>query len=125
MKEELSQLIQSSLETLVAQGDLPSDITPAIQIDRTRDKAHGDLASNIALTLAKAAGAPPRDVAAKICAALPDARFVEKTEIAGPGFINFFLSQDSNQAVVHKILDAGERFGHSDAGKGQKVQVVT
>ncbi|GHD33988.1 arginine--tRNA ligase [Parahalioglobus pacificus] len=123
MKEELSQLIQSSLETLVAQGDLPSDITPAIQIDRTRDKAHGDLASNIALTLAKAAGAPPRDVAAKICAALPDARFVEKTEIAGPGFINFFLSQDSNQAVVHKILDAGERFGHSDAGKGQKVQV--
>ena len=123
MKQQLSQLIQQALDSLVAQGELPGTITPRIQIDRTRDKSHGDLASNIALTLAKAAGKPPREIAAAICAALPEAGFVARTEIAGPGFINFFLSSDSNQDVIRRILDQGASFGSSNAGAGRKVQV--
>ena len=58
MKEELTRLIQQALDSLVEQGQLPADIQPQVQIDRTRDKTHGDLASNIALTLAKAAKRP-------------------------------------------------------------------
>ena len=71
MKEELSRLIQQALDALVAQDQLPADLAPAIKIDRTRDKAHGDLACNIALTLAKAAGRNPRELAGLICEALP------------------------------------------------------
>ena len=123
MKQQLSQLIQRALDSLVAAGTLPDTIEPRIQIDRTRDKSHGDLATNIALTLAKAAGKPPRDIAAAICAALPEADFVQKTEIAGPGFINFFLSGSSNQAVIQRILEQGAKFGSSNEGEGRKVQV--
>jgi arginyl-tRNA synthetase len=123
MKQQLSQLIQDALNTLVAQGDLPDSIAPKIQIDRTRDNSHGDLASNIALTLAKAAGKPPRDIAAAICAALPAADFLDRTEIAGPGFINFFLNSQSSQAVVRRVLEQAANFGRSNAGQGRKVQV--
>jgi arginyl-tRNA synthetase len=123
MKEELTRLIQQALDSLVAQGELPDDIVPRVQLDRTRDKSHGDLASNIALTLAKAAGKSPRDLAVRICAALPASPLVANTEIAGPGFINFFLSAHSSQAVVRDILVQGKAFGTSDAGAGRKVQV--
>ena len=123
MKEELTRLIQQALDSLVEQGQLPADIQPQVQIDRTRDKTHGDLASNIALTLAKAAKQAPRDLATLICAALPQADLVVRTEIAGPGFINFFLSDSSNQAVVRRILDEREAFGRNNSGGGQKVQV--
>ncbi len=123
MKQQLTQLIEQALAALMEQGELPDSIQPRVQIDRTRDKSHGDLASNIALTLAKPAGRNPRELAGLICEALPAADIVSKTEIAGPGFINFFLSQDSSQAVVRAILEQGERFGTSDAGAGRKVQV--
>ena len=123
MKEQLTRLILQALDTLVAQGQLPDDIPTRVQIDRTRDKSHGDLASNVALGLAKAARKNPRELAAMICEALPDAGFIARTEIAGPGFINFFLSGASSQAVVQRILDQGEAFGTTDTGAGRKVQV--
>ena len=63
MKQDIAQLIQQALEALVAEGRLPDSIQPQVKIDRTRDKSHGDLASNIALTLAKAAGTNPRQLA--------------------------------------------------------------
>jgi arginyl-tRNA synthetase len=123
MKEELTRLLQQALAALVAQGQLPADVAPQIQIDRTRDKSHGDLATNIALSLAKPAKRQPRELAALICAALPASPLVTRTEIAGPGFINFFLSDDSNQAVVRAILQQGKSFGTSNTGNGRKVQV--
>ncbi len=123
MKEQLSQLIQSALDSLVEQGHLPAGSSPQLQIDRTRDKSHGDLASNIALTLASAAGMKPRDLAQLICDALPEADFVDRAEIAGPGFINFFLSDSSSQSVIRRAIEQGARFGHSDAGGGRKLQV--
>ncbi len=123
MKQELTQLISAALGTLQGAGVLPADVEPRINIERTRDKSHGDLASNIALTLAKAAGMPPRDLAARICDALPASDLVRQTEIAGPGFINFFLSEATSQAVVQKILAQGEQFGRSNSGEGKRLQV--
>jgi arginyl-tRNA synthetase len=123
MKEQITQLIEQALVELVAREQLPADIQPRVQIDRTRDKSHGDLASNIALTLAKAAGQNPRDLAALVCAALPASPLVARTEIAGPGFINFFLSADSSQAVVRRIIEQGAAFGTATDGAGRKVQV--
>jgi arginyl-tRNA synthetase len=123
MKEELTRLIHQALEALVAQDVLPADLTPQVQIDHTRDKSHGDLASNIALSLAKPAKMKPRELAALICDALPDNPLVSRTEIAGPGFINFFLSDDSNRAVVRTVLEQGKSFGTNNSGSGRKVQV--
>jgi arginyl-tRNA synthetase len=123
MKEQLARLIQSALDSLVTEGQLPADIAPRVQIDRTRDERHGDLASNIALTLAGPAGLKPRELAELICSALPEADFLSRTEIAGPGFINFFLTDSSSQAVVRTIIEQGARFGHVDTGRGRKLQV--
>lgn len=123
MKEHITRLIEQALDALTAQGVLPADARPQVQIDRTRDKSHGDLASNIALALAKPAQRKPRELAELICTALPSSPLLARTEVAGPGFINFFLTDDSNQAVIHKILAQGAAFGTSDTGQGRKVQV--
>jgi len=123
MKEQLTQLILQALQELVDQGHLPGDTPTRVQIERTRDPDHGDLATNVALGLAKAAGKKPRDLAELICRALPDAAFVARTEIAGPGFINFFLSEASSQAVIRRILEQGSAFGTTVTGAGRKVQV--
>lgn len=123
MKQDISDLIAASLDTLISRGDLPQGTEAQIKIDRTRDKSHGDLASNIALILAKKAGTNPRDLATLICNALPDNSRIERTEIAGPGFINFFLTSDSNQAIIASILEQQENFGRSNEGEGRKVQV--
>jgi len=123
MKEQLTQLILQSLQKLVDQGDLPGDTPTRVQIERTRDPDHGDLATNVALGLAKAAGRKPRELAELICQALPEAAFIARTEIAGPGFINFFLSGASSQAVIRRILEQGAAFGTTATGAGRKVQV--
>ncbi|MEZ5570782.1 MAG: arginine--tRNA ligase [Halioglobus sp.] len=123
MKEQLTKLIHQALETLVSRGVVPADSIPQVQIDRTRDKSHGDLASNIAMALAKPAQRKPRELATLICDALPHNTLVSRTEVAGPGFINFFLSQDSNLAVLRSILEQGASFGTNNAGGGRKVQV--
>lgn len=123
MKEHIAQLIETALGTLVANGTLPAEIQPNIMVENTRDKAHGDYATNIALTLAKPARCKPRELAQKLCDALPASDSVEKTEIAGPGFINFFLTQASAYAVIGQILAQGEQFGRAPANSGPRVQV--
>ena len=123
MKQHLTELIQAALDTLANSGALERGLTPAIQIDRTRDKAHGDLASNIALTLARAAGVAPRQLAQQICAALPPSEAVARAEIAGPGFINFYLNEASSTAVVERVLAAGDSYGCNNSGQSRKVQV--
>lgn len=89
MKDTIRQLIQQAITQLVTEGVLPEGLSPAIQVENTRDKTHGDFASNIAMMLAKPAGMKPRDLAEKIIAALPADENVSKADIAGPGFINF------------------------------------
>jgi arginyl-tRNA synthetase len=111
MKDILISAIDGALNTLVENGTLPSDIAPKIHIERTRDAAHGDFASNIALMLAKPAKMSPRDVATQIVNALSDNEHIVKTEIAGPGFINFYLKQDTQSVIVKTVLEQQERFG--------------
>lgn len=123
MKDAIARLIDEGLKALVDAGQLGAVPEQPIQVERTRDPQHGDLASNIALALAKAAGMPPRRLAELLCTAIPPSPLIERTEIAGPGFINFFLSTQSSTAVVSEILRMGARFGCSEEGAGRKVQV--
>ncbi len=122
MKQHIEQLIQTALEQLVKTGAL-AVVIPAIQIDNTKDKQHGDFASNIALMLAKSAQRKPRDVAELIVQHLPASPHVAKTDIAGPGFINFFLSPHAFYSVIPDILAANETYGRVDLGKGKRILV--
>ena len=92
MKQKIEELILQAVGTLKAEGIFSLDIMPTITIERTRDAQHGDFASNLALVLAKPAKTNPRQLAEKIIAALPSDDAVLKVELAGPGFINFFIN---------------------------------
>jgi arginyl-tRNA synthetase len=123
MKEHIIGLIESAIAELKNNGTLHADTDPRVSVENTKDKSHGDYASNVALALAKSAGKNPRELAQLICAALPASDKLEKTEIAGPGFINFFMNSDSCFEVLNTIFTQSDRFGHSDVGAGKKVQV--
>ncbi len=105
MKDRLIPLIEPALDTLRDNGTLPGDARPPVQIDRTKDKSHGDFATNIALMLAKPAGLKPRDLAQSLIDALPDDPAVAKVEIAGPGFINFFQAAQWLNDQLEAALD--------------------
>ncbi|MGJ8663092.1 MAG: arginine--tRNA ligase, partial [Marinicella sp.] len=96
----IQELIENALEHLQAKGEFNLDQTPTINIERTRNKDHGDYASNVALTLAKPLKLNPRAIAEKIIAELTDTSHVKKVEIAGPGFINFYLTDACRLQVL-------------------------
>ena len=123
MKQALANLLSQALQNLVADGTLVEDPNVTPQIDHTKDPSHGDLATNLAMVLAKHAKMSPRDLAARILLAIPENAIVEKTDIAGPGFINFFITQASNTQAVNDIFAAGRRYGYTDIGQGKRVQV--
>lgn len=123
MKHKLEALLQQALSTLQANGTLDSALAPAISLERARDAQHGDFATNLAMTLAKPAKMNPRALAEQLIAALPADAAVAKVEIAGPGFINFFINPDAQFDIVRQIHDAGRAFGLSQIGAGKKVQV--
>ncbi len=101
---------------------LPEPPPPgALTIERTRDPQHGDFATNAALRLAKTAGCRPRELAQKIIAALPASPLVARTEIAGAGFINFFLTSAAYGRELAAIHESGERYGRSRLGNGERV----
>ena len=121
-KQLIAQLLQSALANLKESGTLAIAM-PDIQVDATKDKLHGDFASNIALVLAKQAACKPRDLAEKIVAALPASTSIVKVAIAGPGFINFFLSSTALYRVIADILQEKENFGRTQLGQGKRVLV--
>ena len=123
MKPIIEDLLQQAVAALQQQGVLPADTQPRIQVTRTKDSSHGDFATNLAMMLAKPAGMAPRELADKITDALPAHEAIEKTDIAGPGFINFFLSAASAHSVIAEILDQQDDFGRSNIGQGEKVQL--
>lgn len=123
MKDQLEQLVLQSLAHL-ADGVLADTELPAtVQIDRTRDAAHGDYACNAALALAKRVGKPPRELAQAIVDSLPANEHIDKVEIAGPGFINFYLSKQAQTAVISQVLKAADNYGRAAAGSGPKTLV--
>lgn len=121
--DSIATLLAKAVTALKADGTLPEDWTDTSQITRTKDAAHGDFASNIALIAAKAAKTNPRALAEKIVAALPDNADIRQVDIAGPGFINVFLNADAKFAVLGDIFERQERFGLTDEFEGQKIQV--
>ena len=123
VKEALTSLLIASIEALKSHGVLPADLTVAPQVDHTRDASHGDLATNLAMVLAKRASMAPRDLAQAILNSIPENTLIAQSDIAGPGFINFFLSQASNTQPIRDVLAAGAAYGKSHVGLGQKVQV--
>lgn len=123
MKEQLHSLLTSAIATLKSAGTIPAELAPQFTLERTRSKEHGDLATNLAMILAKPASSTPRDLAAKIIAAIPANNLVRQCDIAGPGFINFFFNEAAASSIITTILEQQERFGCNNHGKGQKAQV--
>ena len=123
LKQQLRELVSDSLKALIADGSLPEFELPIINIERTRQKDHGDFSCNAAMVLAKHARCAPRVLAQLIVDRLPASSIVAKVELAGPGFINFFLTDEPLYQVVREVITEGSRFGKTDTGAGQKVIV--
>ena len=116
--------INAALEEMKAKGTLPAGIDISnVDLEATRDPAHGDLASNAAMVLARPAGMKPREIAERLKAALESDPLVMRAEIAGPGFLNLTLVPSAWQTVIGEILAAGTRFGVVGIGGGERVNV--
>jgi len=121
MRAHIEELVHQAIGYLKRDDQLPRDLEPAFQIDAPRDAEHGDYACNIALTLAKPARRKPREIAEMIAARMPASKRIERIEIAGPGFLNFFASHHHLRSIVRDVLAAGRRFGHRPAGEREPV----
>jgi arginyl-tRNA synthetase len=123
MNTAIQAALEHAVQSLQAEGVLPSDFNNSGNLTRTKDRSHGDFASNIAMIGSKAAGMKPRDLAEKILAHLPEVADISKAEIAGPGFINFFLNADQRFAVLDQVQAQQDQFGRTSANAAKRVQV--
>ncbi len=123
MKAHLTELLGVAAKSLNADSTGTAAGELNIQLERPKNPDHGDFSTNLAMLLAKPLRQNPRAIAEKLAAALPASEFVARVEIAGAGFINFYLSPDAKQAVVRQIQQAGEQYGHHLTGAGRKLQI--
>lgn len=123
MNTAIQAALDHAVQSLQAEGVLPSDFNNSGNLTRTKDRTHGDFASNIAMMGSKAAGMKPRDLAEKILASLPEVADISKAEIAGPGFINFFLNADQRFTVLDQIQAQKDQFGRTQANAEKRIQV--
>ena len=123
MNTAIQAALEHAVQSLQAEGVLPSDWNNTSNLTRTKDRSHGDFASNIAMIASKAAGMKPRDLAEKVLAALPEVVDISKAEIAGPGFINFFLNADQRFSVLDQIQAQQQNFGRSQVNAQKRIQV--
>jgi arginyl-tRNA synthetase len=124
VKQTLTEILLQALSRAKEQGELKLETQPAVTLDTPREKSHGDLATTLALTLAKPEGKAPRKIAEIIVANIRDDEgIIEKTEIAGPGFINFVFRKDRWKKTLFEIDADGEAYGLRNIGKGEKVLV--
>ncbi|MFZ9642392.1 MAG: arginine--tRNA ligase [Candidatus Methylopumilus sp.] len=122
MKAHLTELLAQAAKSLTKNADFDAS-NLAIQLERPKNKDHGDFSSNLAMLLAKPLRLNPRAIAESLIQALPTSIYIEKVEIAGAGFINFYLGANAKQAIIALIAAQGEKFGHNNIGQGRKVQV--
>ena len=121
---EMRGLVLSALEGMQAAGELPAGLDmAAVTVEPPRDAAHGDMATNAAMVLAKPAGKKPRDIAEALAARLGEDARVISAEVAGPGFLNMRLAPALWQSVVLAALSEGTAYGRSDMGAGKRVNV--
>jgi arginyl-tRNA synthetase len=124
MKQKIKNLILLAVRSAHQKGDLPSDDIVETEVDEPKAEAHGDFSTNIAMVMASVQKMPPRKIAEVITRHIEDPEgILEKSEIAGPGFINFFLKPAVWHPVLREIHEADTRYGATDIGKGQKFQV--
>ncbi|WP_282029106.1 arginine--tRNA ligase [Paracoccus marcusii] len=120
---DLRGVVVEALDQMAAAGELPAGLDTAnVTVEPPRDPAHGDMATNAAMVLAKPAGMKPREIADRLAARLTDPR-ISAAEVAGPGFLNLRLSPVVWQGVIRSALQAGTEFGRSDLGANAKVNV--
>ena len=117
MKSHLLQLLLP-----VAQSIHPEILANSIQLDRPKSIEHGDFSSNLAMMLAKPLKKNPRELANLIIEKLPPSPFIEKVEIAGAGFINFYLSEKARTFIIHEILKNPDAYGQNTSGQDEKGQ---
>ena len=120
MKDQLQDLLYKCIQELISKGTL-NEMPSKIRIDHTKDNSHGDYATNIALMLSKQAKMSPVELAKIIIDQFEQKSFIKKIEIAGPGFINFFMSQETSSSIVNEIIDQAALYGSSEIGHGKKV----
>lgn len=121
MKQIVEQLLFNALEVLKSTGKIPPATQAEIKIERSKNATHGDFASNLALLLAKSCQQSPREVAAWLLEAIPAHPALERVDIAGPGFINFFMHKDTLSQVIPRVLMEKERYGSSQMGQLKRI----
>ena len=112
MKQIVANLVNDALKMLPELAEAAADLDIGSTVERTRDASHGDFACNVAMRLAKPARKSPRDIAASLVDALGSNDQIQQVEIAGPGFINFYLSPAAFHAELNTILQASKTYGH-------------
>lgn len=123
MKQTIETFLQQALISLQNEEKLPKDLTVEVKVDNAKDPSHGDFASNLALILAKPCRQSPRLIAELLVNALPENDLISKVEIAGAGFINFFLSPNARLPVIADVVNTGKSFGRSTLGADKKVLI--
>ncbi|SDU31555.1 arginine--tRNA ligase [Desulfobacula phenolica] len=123
MKHTLKRIIFKAAQKAFEKGVFSSDEMPEMEIEEPRHQSHGDFSTNFAMVSAGIQKMPPRKIAEGLVALIETGSLIEKVEIAGPGFINFFLSKQAWHPVVNRILEQDKNYGASDIGKNEKVQV--
>lgn len=123
--EQTEDTLRQEIANAVINANLATkEELPDIVLEKPKDKAHGDFAANIAMQLARIAKKAPRQIADEIIQHLDQSKAsIEKVEVAGPGFINFFMKSDFLGDIIPTILEAGETYGKTNTGKGEKIQV--
>lgn len=122
MKAHLTELLAQAAKSLAQNSDFDAT-NLSIHLERPKNKEHGDFSTNLAMLLAKPLRQNPRAIAEALIKALPATSYITKTEIAGAGFINFYLDPSAKQAVIKAIQQKGAQFGRNNDGQGKKVQV--
>lgn len=121
---QLRELITDALGVLVAEEAVPAVPVPAFNIEIPADKSHGDFAANTAMVCARSFKMPPRKIAELLCEKIClDGTMFEKAEIAGPGFMNFFLGKKWFSDVIESVLEEKDNYGKTDYGKGKRMLV--
>ena len=120
---ELSSLLRAAVQRAVDSGAFDAEVPAEIVVDRPKNRAHGDYASNVAMRLAKAAGRPPREIAEAIAKVLADTEGIAAVDVAGPGFLNITVDSASLGSLARTIVEQGGGYGRSDTLAGQKVNL--
>lgn len=121
--EELSLAIRTALAEAVAAGDFTATVPAEVRVERPKNREHGDWSTNVALQLAKGAGMPPREVAAKLAERLERLPGVKAADVAGPGFLNITVDAASAGELARAIVEAGAAYGHNDAAAGEVINL--